>query len=98
MRLNAEHNKEIFSAISHDVVKCVDFVTKAYYPDSQKELVYVANEEDGYINHLFKQHHGFINKIAARYHFHFTYVPSLANLEVILYSYLCCQIPNIKQL
>lgn len=79
MRLNAEHNKEIFSAISHDVVKCVDFVTKAYYPESQKELVYVANEEDGYINHLFEQHHGFINKIATRYHFHFTYVPSLAN-------------------
>ena len=65
-------------------------MTRACYPDDYNELVYVASEEDEYINRMFEQHLGFINRVAALDRFHFTYIPSLANrlkeVDVLRYA------------
>jgi len=78
MLLNSEHFRELFSA-ARGRQEPVEFVTKACYPDDHDELVYVANEEDEFINRMFEQHLGFINRVAALDRFHFTYIPSLVN-------------------
>ena len=78
MLLNSEHFVELFS-VARGRQEPVEFVTKACYPDDHDELVYVANEEDEFINRMFEQHLGFINRVAALDRFHFTYIPSLVN-------------------
>ena len=89
MLLNSEHYTELFSAV-REHQKPDEFVTTTYYPDENNELIFVANEDDEYINRMFEQHLGFINRVAAHYSFHFTYIPSLANRlkdgEVLRYA------------
>jgi hypothetical protein len=49
----------------------------AFFPKSESELVYVANEEDEEQNRLFEHHLGFINKVAAHFDLHVIYIPTL---------------------
>ena len=89
MRLSPEKYNDVFHFLTSDDV-AVEFNTNAYFCKNQYELVYVANEEDECISRIFEHHLGFINKIAAQYKMHFTYMPALASElqddEILRYS------------
>lgn len=64
------------------------------FPASTKELIYVANEENIEINHIFENHYKFLNKVAARYKLRFIYIPKLmqhiGDEEVQRYNFPYC--------
>lgn len=89
MRLSPEKYNDVFHFLISDDV-AVEFNTNAYFGENQYDLVYVASEEDECISRIFQHHLGFINKIAAQYKMHFTYIPALASElqddEILRYS------------
>jgi hypothetical protein len=46
-------------------------------PSDLEELIYVANEEDEVLNHLFENHLGFMNRVANVFNLRIVYIPLL---------------------